>query len=109
MWWEYQFMEQTEEWHEVPSTGKGKAMPQRGIVTEDDTRGHTVGWRYCTLSSSTSSFVLPLLRFYKDKTQVKSIQCDNTFHVAPDSSNLSAGKTLVDVLFWARERTARIQ
>ena len=30
------FMEQTEEWYDVPSTGKGKAMPQRGIVTEDN-------------------------------------------------------------------------
>ena len=35
MWW-YEFKEQTEEWYEVPSTGNGKAMPQRGIITEDD-------------------------------------------------------------------------
>ena len=50
MWWYWEFIEQTEEWYEVPSTGKGKAMPQHGVVTEDDTRGHTVGWRRVFLS-----------------------------------------------------------
>ena len=102
-------MEQTEEWYKVHGTGNGTGGCRVSASSgTDDIRGHMTGWRYCTLSSSTSSLDLPLPRFYKDEAQFKSIQYDNTFYVAPDSSILSASKTLVGCSFPTRERTAQI-